>query len=153
MVLDHVTQRARALVIACALLQPDRLGDRDLDVVDPLRVPYGLEERVAEAQREDVLDGFLAEVMIDPVGPVFREGLRHRVVDLATGVEVVAERLLQPDADRLAGETDLVKPFDCRFEQRRRGREVDRQAAGDIADFVRQWLERGRVRQVGRLIE
>ena len=153
MVLDHVAKRTGALVIARAFLQPDRFRDRDLDVIDSLRIPHGLEERVAEAQREDVLDGFLAEVMIDPIGPVLREGLRHRIVDLAARLQIVAERLLQPHTHRLTGEPDLMQSFDRRFEQRRRSREVDCEAAGDVADLVRQWLERGRVRQVGRLIE
>ncbi len=53
------------LVVAGAALDPDRLGDGDLDVVDELAVPDRLEDAVREPQREHVLDGLLAEVVVD----------------------------------------------------------------------------------------
>jgi hypothetical protein len=39
------------------VLDADRLGHRDLDVVDVGVVPDGLEDRIREPEREDVLDG------------------------------------------------------------------------------------------------
>ena len=66
MVLEDVPDRARVLVERGAALDPDRLGDRDLDVVDELAVPDRLEDPVREAQREQVLDRLLAEVVVDP---------------------------------------------------------------------------------------
>jgi hypothetical protein len=42
------------------------LGDRDLHVVDELAVPDRLEDAVREPQREHVLHGLLAEVVVDP---------------------------------------------------------------------------------------
>ncbi len=41
--------------------------DGDLDVVDMVAIPDRFEHAVGKAQHQDVLDGFLAEVMIDPV--------------------------------------------------------------------------------------
>ena len=55
------------LVEGGSALEPEILGDGDLYVVDQLAVPDGLEDAVAEAQDEHVLDRLLAEVVIDPV--------------------------------------------------------------------------------------
>ena len=58
--------RAGLLVVAGAALDPHRLGDRDLHVVDELAVPDRLEDAVREPQRQHVLDRLLAEVVVDP---------------------------------------------------------------------------------------
>ena len=83
-VLEDVADRARLLVERGAALDPDRLGDGDLDVVDELAVPDRLEDPVREPQREQVLDGLLAEVVVDPE-------------DLAL-VEVAVDLVVQPCA-------------------------------------------------------
>ena len=80
-VLDHVAQRA-ALVVVAARAGADRLGHRDLHVVDVRRVPDRLEEDVGEAQRQQVLHRLFAEVVIDAVDLIFLEDLGDRVVDL-----------------------------------------------------------------------
>ncbi len=82
MVLHHVAQCTGAFVIACAIFQPDRLGNGDLHIVDAVRVPDRLEEEIPETQRQDVLDGFLAEIMVDAEGSLLREAEGDRVVDL-----------------------------------------------------------------------
>ena len=66
MVLDQVAQRAGALVVAGAAADPDVLGRGDLHVVDEVPVPDGLEQRVGEPERHQVLDGLLAQVVVDP---------------------------------------------------------------------------------------
>ena len=73
MVLEDVADRARPLVEAGAALDPHRLGDGDLDVVDELAVPDGLEDPVREPQREHVLHRLLAEVVVDPEDLVLAE--------------------------------------------------------------------------------
>ena len=65
MVLDHVAQRAGALVIRRAPLDADGLGGGDLHVIDVAAVPDRLEHPVAEPEHQQVLDGLLAEVVID----------------------------------------------------------------------------------------
>jgi hypothetical protein len=82
-VLDHVTQCPGIVIESDTPLQPDRLCDRDLDMLDIGRIPDRFEQDIGKAQGEQVLDGFLAEVMIDPVGPVLVEGRGDRIVDLA----------------------------------------------------------------------
>ena len=64
-VLDDVARGADAVVVAGAPADADVLGHRDLHVVDVVGVPHRLEELVGEAQGEEVLDGLLAEVVVD----------------------------------------------------------------------------------------
>ena len=66
MVLDHVAGGADAVVVAGAAADADVLGHGDLHVVDVVAVPDRLEQLVGEAQRQHVLDGLLAQVVVDP---------------------------------------------------------------------------------------
>src|SRR3546814_5504961 len=76
-VLHHVAQRADAVIIGHAPLEPDRLGDGDLDMVDRLRVPQRFEQPVGKAQREQILDRFLAEIMVDAEDAVLGRSEEH----------------------------------------------------------------------------
>ena len=61
-------------------------------------VPQRLEQRVGEAQRQQVLHRLLAEIMVDPEDSVLGENLADRIVDLAAGCEIAAERLFEHHA-------------------------------------------------------
>ena len=67
MILDHVPQRSRFLVVAAAAFDANRLRGRNLNVIDITAVPQGLENSIAEPEGKDVLNRFLAEVVIDAV--------------------------------------------------------------------------------------
>src|SRR5581483_44935 len=97
-VLDDVAERAGLLVERPTVLDAELLRDRDLHVVDVAAVPQRLEDRVREPQREDVLDGLLREVVVDPVDLVLREDLVELRVEVERGLQVVPERLLDDDA-------------------------------------------------------
>ena len=73
MVRDHVAQRSCSFKVGAAPLHADRLGIRDLHVVDVAPVPDGLENRVVEAEDHDVLHGLFAEVVIDAVDLVLEQ--------------------------------------------------------------------------------
>lgn len=101
MVLDHVTGRADAVVVPGASTEADVLGHRDLNVVDVVRVPDRIEQLVREAQSQNVLDGFLTEVVVDTEDRVLGEHLVDDGVQFASALEVVAERLLDDDSSPL----------------------------------------------------
>ena len=86
MVLDDVAERAGVVVVGAAALDAERLGDGDLHMVDVVGVPQRLEQRVGEAERHQVLDRLLPEIVVDPVDLAFVEDLADRVVDLARRV-------------------------------------------------------------------
>ena len=97
-VLDHVAQRAGLLIVGAAAFDADGFGAGDLDVVDVAAIPERLEDAVAEAEGQDVLDGFLAEVVIDAVDLGFVEDFVEAVAELAGAGEVVAEGLFDDEA-------------------------------------------------------
>ena len=98
MVLHHVAQRTRLIVVTAAPLNAEGFGHGDLDVVDILLVPERLEDFVGEAQRQNVLDGFFAEVMVDPKHLPLLEHIRKNTVQLARGFEAAPERFFDDDA-------------------------------------------------------
>ena len=96
-VLDDVARGADAVVVAGPAADADVLGHGDLHVVDVVGVPDRLEHLVGEAQRQQVLHGLLAQVVVDPEHRVGREDVLDDGVELARRLQVVAERLLDDD--------------------------------------------------------
>ena len=104
MVLDDVAHRAHRVVEVPAIGDVEVLAHSDLHAGDELPVPDRLEDRVREAQVEDVLDGHLSEEVVDPVELRLVDQRVQLGVEGARGREVVAERLLDDDP-RVLGET------------------------------------------------
>jgi hypothetical protein len=102
-VLDDVARDAGLLVEAPAPLDADVLGHRDLHVVDVVAVPQWLEDRVREPEREDVLHGLLAEVVVDAEDLALVAHRVDRPVERARRREVRAQRLLDHDAAEARG--------------------------------------------------
>ncbi len=96
-VLEEVAAGAGLLVERAAPLDPDRLGHRDLHVVDVAAVPDRLEDAVAEPEDQQVPDGLLAQVVVDAVDLPLPEDLADLAVEADRRVEVAAERLLDDD--------------------------------------------------------
>ena len=97
MVLDHVPDRAGLLVEGAARPHVERLGHRDLDARHVIAIPDRLEERVGEAEVEQVLDRLLAEVVVDAEDRRLGEHLVDRRVQCPRRREVASERLLEDD--------------------------------------------------------
>ncbi len=98
MVLEHVAGGAGLLVERAAVLDPERLGHRDLHVVHVAPVPQRFEDPVAEPEDQQVADRLLTQVMVDAVDLRLAEDLADLAVELLRGIAVVAERLLDDDA-------------------------------------------------------
>ena len=156
-VLDDVTGGADAVVVAGAAADADVLGHGDLHVVDEGPVPDRLEHRVGEAERQDVLDGLLAEVVVDAEDLVRGEDLFDDRVEVLGRLQVVAERLLDdrapPGAARLVGQPVLLQLLDDHRERGRRHGEVEGEVAAralclvQFLDGVAQPLEGRRRRR------
>jgi hypothetical protein len=96
-VLQHVAGGAGLLVEGGAGADADVLGHGDLHGVDVVGVPDRLEQRVGEAQRQQVLDRLLAQVVVDPEDVLRAEDAVDQGVELLGRGEVVPERLLHDD--------------------------------------------------------
>ena len=136
MVLHHVAQRACALVVRRAVLDADGLGGGDLNVVDVAPVPDRLEHAVGEAEHQQILDGFLAQIMIDAIHLIFVEVLVGEPIERARTVEIGAERLLDDDAPpaarRRIGKTRCAELLDHRGIDGRRNGEIEEHALGPV---------------------
>src|SRR5262245_10875386 len=83
MILDHIAQRPCMFVIPGAILYSERFCRSNLDLVDVMRVPEGRENRVCEAQHQNVLCGFLAEKVIDSVCLFFAKRIADDAIELS----------------------------------------------------------------------
>uniref|UniRef100_E6PY25 Uncharacterized protein n=1 Tax=mine drainage metagenome TaxID=410659 RepID=E6PY25_9ZZZZ len=143
-VLDDITQRAGFLVKRTAAFDAEGFRSGDLYVVDVVAIPDWLEDAVAEAEDEDVLDGFLAEIVIDAEDLFFLEDGIDAAVQLFGGVQIVAEGFLDDGADGAVfgrGHAMRAKIFDNLGEVLGRGGEVKEAVAansglfGDAVEF------------------
>src|SRR5712672_79478 len=116
MVLEDVANRAGRLVVLRPSLDPDRLGNRDLDVVDELPVPDRLEDAVREPQREHVLDRLFAEVVVDPEDLALVEVLANQLIQRTRRFEVVTERLLDDQTRPAFRSASLAECVDDRLD-------------------------------------
>ena len=123
-VLDDVAHRADRVVEVTAVGDVEVLAHGDLHARDEVPVPDRLEDRVREAQVEDVLDRHLPEEVVDAVELRLVDERVQLRVQRARGGEVVAERLLDDDA-RVLGETGVGQALDDRAEERGRDLEVE----------------------------
>ena len=154
MVLHHVAQRADAIIIGDAAFEAHGFGDGDLDMVDRGGVPQRFEHDIAEAERQQVLDGFLAQIMVDAENLLFSEQVADAVVhDLGRG-EILADRLFHRDPRPGRQQPGVGQPLCGRAEQRGRGGEIDGNAAFQASiDALGQLCEMGAVAGIDRLIE
>jgi hypothetical protein len=77
MVLHDVADRPDRVVEPASRLGPEVLGHGDLDRLDVLPVPDGLEEGVREPEVHDVLDRFLSKEVVDPEESLLGEDRRQ----------------------------------------------------------------------------
>src|SRR4030081_3784225 len=99
MVLHYVTKSSSRFVKRAAAFDSDVLCRGDLDMVDVVAVPHILEDAVRETEYQDVLHRLFAEVVIDAEDLVFVEHLVDFIVQRLGGLQIVAEGLLDDDAD------------------------------------------------------
>ena len=129
-VLHHVAQRAGLVVEGATLLHAQLLGHGDLDAGHGLAPPQGFEQRVAKAQRQQVLYRGLAQVVVDAEDLPFVEHAAHRGVDGTVGSQIVPQGLFQHHAGggrRQAGSAELLADGG---EQRGRGGQVHHHRVG-----------------------
>ena len=98
MVLNHVPQRAALVVVAPAALDTKGFGDGDLHVVHVPGVPDRLEDPVRETEDQQVLHGFLAQVVVDAEDLALVKHGRDALVEGTGAGEVHAERFLDHHA-------------------------------------------------------
>src|SRR5690606_10664528 len=127
MVMRHVAHSACAVEVARERSEALRLGDRDLHVIDEVPVPQRFDDRVGEAEHEQILNGVFAHEMIDAVDLLLAVMPVQLRVERMRAREIVAERFLHDDAMASgdAAELDLVQSLYDREEISRRNGEIN----------------------------
>ncbi len=120
----HVPEGANGVVEAATVGDSEVLRHRDLDAVDAVAVPDGLEHRVRESQIENLGQAHHAEEVVDPVELVLTDVLMDLRGKLAGGGEVVAEGLLDHHP-RVLGQTGLGEPLDRHPEEGGRDLQIE----------------------------
>src|SRR5215216_1014180 len=105
MVLDHIANRAGAVVVAAAPFHADLFGHQNLYVIDVAAIPERLKDAVAESKGQNVLDGFFAQIMVDPIDLAFIEHAQHMAVERLSACQVAPKRLLDNDPRPSSGFT------------------------------------------------
>ncbi len=67
MILEDIPDRADFLVEAAAAPDIKLFRHRDVNALDVVAVPDGLQKRVGEAEVEQILNRLLAEKVVDPI--------------------------------------------------------------------------------------
>ena len=142
----HVAHGSHGIVEMAPVLHAEVLRHRDLHRRQVVAVPQRLEDRVREAQVEDLPQAHLPEEVVDPVELGLVDVLVHLLGERPGGGEVVAEGLLDHHA-RVLGQARIRQALDDHAEQRRWDLEVEDGAACP-ADLLREPLERGRIAKV-----
>src|SRR4029077_2070314 len=130
MIGNHVAQRAGGLIEGTAMFDADSFGGGDLYVVDVGTIPERFNNAVRETENHHILDGLLAEIVIDTIDLLFGEDFLQFLVELNGGSKVVAERVFHDDASPVSvgflSEAGLAKFLDDgRKEIRRDGKIVE----------------------------
>jgi hypothetical protein len=92
--LHDITDDAELIEVAPTALSAERLLKCDLDVVDVVTVPRGVEELVAESQDENVLDHLLTEVVVNTEDLLLLPVRIQSLLQIARALKILAERLL-----------------------------------------------------------
>ena len=79
-ILHHVAQGSRVVVIAAAMPDAHLFGHGDGHVVHVTPVPNRLEERIGEAEGQNVLHRLFAQIMVDAENLRFVETLREHAI-------------------------------------------------------------------------
>src|SRR6185503_19176622 len=143
MVLHDVAHAAGLVVEPAAALDAEALRHRDLHALDVLPIPQRLEERVGEAEEEQVLDGVLAQIVIDVEHAGFVEAAMHGRVQSARRGQILTERLLDHDAST-GRAPRLAELIDDGLEEARRDGQVVRRVTR-VPQLLAQALEGPRI--------
>ena len=155
MVLDDVACGADAVVVSGAPGHADVLGHGDLHMVDVIVVPDRLVHGVRETQRQHVLHGLLAKIMVDAEHARRVEHFGDHAIELLGAGQVMTERLFDdhttPSALVAFRQTTVGQLTGHLRERARRHRHVERVIAAratvavKLGDRVGQTLERFRI--------
>jgi len=110
MVLNDVADDSGFLVEPAASLDAEAFGHGDLDALNVLVIPAGLDQRVGKTEVDEILDRLLAQIVVDSEDRLLGKKMMKRAVQLTGRGEIAAKRLFHDDAGIL-GASRLRQPL------------------------------------------
>src|SRR5215831_11724690 len=98
MILDHVTQGSSLLIVASTGANAFVLSHRNLDMIDVFLIPQRFEDGIGKTHNQEILDGFLAEIVIDAKNLALIDDLHQSVINGAGAGQVPAQWLFHNEA-------------------------------------------------------
>src|ERR1700730_12594205 len=115
MIRDHVAKSAGDFVKTAAVFDANGFCGGNLNVVDVVANPKGLNDVVGKAEDHNILDGFFSKIMIDAVNLFFRQDLFEILVELPGRFQIMAKMRFNdnasPAAVFLPGKSGFAKFF------------------------------------------
>ena len=121
----HVPQRPRLIVIAASLFHAHGFAHGNLHVIDVSPVPDRLEDSVGETKGQNILNGFLAQVVVDAVNLLFARDLEQLLIQGARRIEVASKRFFDDHSPPLMivfGHQTAWRPIAPRWGRRNQAR-------------------------------
>lgn len=153
MVLHDVSNDPNVVEVATSALGAERFLEGDLDALDEVLVPRGVQEGVTESQLQQVLDQLLAQVVVDSVQFVLGEQRRQAILQGSGTFQVVAKGFLDDNSlDTLVGVHQFLDlGGDAQKDAWRQGEVVESVRGLDVslAFKVLDHLQQGQIAAVG----
>ena len=142
MVLHHVAHRTCTVVKTCTAAHAHSFSHGDLHALDVRRPPQRLEDGVAKTQHHQVLHGFFAQVMVDPVNLWLVEILGHLLVDGACRGQVGAQGFFKHHPRLRIDQAGAVQMRTNLAEQTGRGGQIKHPQAWRVAHCFQSGISR-----------
>ena len=94
MVLHHIAQRPGPIIITNPVADPIMFRHGNLDMINRRAVPKRLKQGVRKSKHHQVLNGLLAEIVVDPENTLFGEDRANALIDGPCGGEIGSDRFL-----------------------------------------------------------
>src|ERR1035438_333213 len=98
MILNDVANGADFFIETAPALHAEFLGHGDLYIPDVIAIPDRLEKRIGEAEVQEILHGFLAQIVIDAKDRCLVENFMQSGIQRLRALKVAAEGLLDDDS-------------------------------------------------------
>src|SRR4051812_32124517 len=93
MVLHHIAQGTRTIVIIATLAHAQLLGYRYLYVFNIVTVPYRFQYRVSKTESHNILYRFFTQIMVYAVYLLFIVNTAQQFIQLFSGFQIMPKRL------------------------------------------------------------
>src|SRR5215467_6917306 len=98
MILHDVADRTRLIIKRAPPLDAEVFGHGNLYTLDVVAIPERFQERIGEAEEEQVVHRPLAQVMVDAEDRLLVEGAKQGAIELLRREEIVTKRFFNNDA-------------------------------------------------------